>query len=242
MTKVTLPSALSAALQAAQDLESRIDRTQAALVAADARAERAKANRLEAELERDRLAGERDLAAASEALGEAPTTDTAELKKAIASADRRLAAERAEAEAALAAQRGLRLRLQKEQAERAQHLEAIEQAKGETRLALAEQASAILDRMTAILTTEFTPLAQADLAVGGGYLARCLASINLSEFGVDDGQPSRAGKLDHAMRSAAMPPEFARVDMTVRKLRAATAETRAEAEASPQPANDLRAA
>ncbi|WP_191059279.1 hypothetical protein [Geminicoccus harenae] len=242
MTKVNLPSSLAAALQAAQALEDRISRTQAALVAADARAERAKANRLEAELERDRLAGERDLAAAAEALGEVPQVDTAEIKKAMASADKRLAAERAEAEAALAAQRGLRLRLQKEQAERAEHLEAIEQAKGETRLVLAEQATAILDRMTALLTTEFVPLAQADLAVGGGYLARCLAGINLTEFGVDDGQPSRSGKLDHAARSATMPPEFARVDMTVRKLRAAAAEARAEAEASPEPANDRQAA
>jgi len=242
MKTLSLPSALAAALQAAQDLESRIDRTQAALVAADARAERAKANRLEAELERDRLAGERDLAAASEALGEAPTADAAEIKKAMASADKRLAAERVEAEAALAAQRGLRLRLHKEQAERAQHLEAIEQGRAAARLALAEQATAILDRMTAILTTEFVPLAQADLAVGGGYLARCLAGINLTEFGVDDGQPSRAGKLDHAMRSATMPPEFARVDMTVRKLRAAAAEARAEAEATSEPANDRQAA
>ncbi|WP_159709827.1 hypothetical protein [Geminicoccus flavidas] len=242
MTKIALPASLAHAIREAEAIEAKIARTRQALLIATDRTDRAQVEVIQAQAERDRLAAEHDLALGAVALDEVPEVPPATLAKEVTAAAKRLASERAELDAAQGARRGLEARLAREAEERTKLLEAIEQAKGEARLALAEQATAVLDRVTAILTTELVPLAQADLAVGGGYLARCLDSIRLSEFCVDNGQPSRAGKLDHAMRSATMPPEFARVDMTVRKLRAAAAEARAEAEVVQEPANDLQAA
>ena len=236
MTKVNLPSSLASALKQAEDLESRIDRTKAALVTADARAERAKANRLEAELERDRLAGERDLAAASESLGEAPTTDAAEIKKAMASADKRLAAERSEAETALAAQRGLRLRLEREQAERPQHLEAIEAAMGAARLEFERVAILVFDKVEQILLRELGPIVQAETAVNGDRAASWLREIRLESA---PHQPYRTLRLKDAIASLPVPADFQALATICRRLRDATT---VEPDAQSDLANDRQAA
>jgi hypothetical protein len=216
MTKVTLPASLATAIQAAEELEARIGRTRSALATATDRAERAPSELAQAEIERDALAAARDLALAAVQMGEQPEQDPATIEKQIASFTKRVTAARAEKETATGAERGLRLRLSRELAERPAVLRAIQAGQADARIALKEAGTAIFDKIADLIVSNLGPIARAEAAIGGESVNTQVARLILDDLGPH--HPTRHLAVKEAVRTAPVPAEFQHAGVIAQRL------------------------
>jgi len=215
MTKIALPASLAAATQEAEALELRITRTRAALEAAQERAERARVETIQAEAERDRLAAERDMALAAQAMGEQPEVDPAALEKQMAAAGKRLAAERTERDAAEGALRGLQARLTRELAERKDVLARLSDGQRDARVALEQACDAAFGRLADLIVREIGPLALAEAAVNGSHVRHQVERLVLD---TRRDQPIRHMVVQQAIRTSTPPADFQWADTVARRL------------------------
>lgn len=207
MTKLSLPSSLASAVTAGEELEARIARTRSALATASERAERASSELAQAEIERDTLSAARDLALAAIQMGEQPEQDPGSIEKQIANFTKRVTAARADKEAAAGAERGLKLRLSRELAERPAILQAIQAGQAEARLPPQEAGTAVFDRIAAIIVNELGPIAQAEAAVHGSHVnTQVHQYLHLDDLG--PGKPMRTASVRGAVKDAPMPTVF----------------------------------